>query len=135
MSVSPKLLEILRCPYCVSGQTRKSGADPGQLELINDSWLVCQEPDCERKYPIKEDIPVMLIDEGDKWADTSVEELPIPGPLVEPDYLKQVGSASQTATPTASPKYSKKQVALLLISLLGAIVVISGLAWWLRQKR
>ena len=83
MAVSPDLLEILRCPYCVSGPTRKEGDDPGQLELVNDTWLVCQEADCGRKYPIKEDIPVMLIDEGDKWIDTPVEELPEPGPLVE----------------------------------------------------
>ena len=36
-----------------------------------------------RKYPIKEDIPVMLIDEGDKWINTAVEALPEPGKLVE----------------------------------------------------
>ncbi len=84
MAVAQDLLEILRCPYCVSGDTRKAGDDPGRLELVKDDvWLVCQEPDCERKYPIKEDIPVMLIDEGDKWANTSVENLPDPGKLVE----------------------------------------------------
>lgn len=83
MAVSQELLEILRCPYCVSGETRKTGDDPGQLELVRDGqWLVCQEPDCGRKYPIREDIPVMLIEEGDKWTKTPVEELPEPGPLV-----------------------------------------------------
>lgn len=78
--VSRDLLEILRCPYCVSGETRKSGDDPGQLELVHDSWLVCQEPDCGRKYPIRDDIPVMLIEEGEKWMDTDVEDLPVPPP-------------------------------------------------------
>jgi uncharacterized protein YbaR (Trm112 family) len=83
MAVSPELLKILRCPYCVSGETRKPGDDPGRLELVRDGqWLVCQEADCGRKYPIREDIPVMLIEEGDKWLDTPVEELPEPGPLV-----------------------------------------------------
>jgi uncharacterized protein YbaR (Trm112 family) len=43
---------------------------------------VCQEADCRRKYPIKEEVPVMLIDEGDKWIDTSVDQLPEPGKLV-----------------------------------------------------
>jgi len=31
------------------------------VELERESWLVCQ--DCGRKYPIVDDIPVMLIDE------------------------------------------------------------------------
>jgi len=38
--VSKDLLEILRCPYCVSGETRKPGPDPGRLELVHDCWLV-----------------------------------------------------------------------------------------------
>jgi uncharacterized protein YbaR (Trm112 family) len=84
MAVSADLLKILRCPYCVSGETRKPGDDPGRLKLVKDgAWLVCQEANCGRKYPIKEDIPVMLIEEGDKWVDTSVENLPQPGKLVE----------------------------------------------------
>ncbi len=78
--VSEDLLEILRCPHCVSGETRKPGDDPGQLTLVRDAWLVCQEHDCQRKYPIRDDIPVMLIEEGDKWIDTDVEDLPVPPP-------------------------------------------------------
>ena len=80
MMVSDDLLEILRCPYCVSGDTRKAGPDPGRLELISGCWLVCQEPDCGRKYPIRDDIPVMLIDEGDKWVEVAVGDLPVPPP-------------------------------------------------------
>jgi uncharacterized protein YbaR (Trm112 family) len=81
--VSQELLDILRCPACVSGPDRRAGADPGQLALLRDStWLVCQEPDCGRKYPIREDIPVMLIEEGDKWVEVAEEDLPDPGPLV-----------------------------------------------------
>lgn len=83
MAVSTDLLEILRCPYCVSGETRKPGDDPGRLELVRaGKWLVCTESDCGRKYPITEDIPVMLIEEGDKWRDTAVDALPEPGKLV-----------------------------------------------------
>ena len=81
--VSQELLDILRCPACVSGPGRKPGEDPGQLALLHDgTWLACQEPDCGRKYPIKEDIPVMLIEEGDKWIQVAVEDLPEPGSLV-----------------------------------------------------
>jgi uncharacterized protein YbaR (Trm112 family) len=73
--VSQELLDILRCPACVSGPTRKSGDDPGRLELVNNVWLVCQEPGCGRKYPIIDDIPRMLIEIGDKYVGTPVEEL------------------------------------------------------------
>ena len=73
--VSKELLEILRCPSCVQ-------QSPGILEMAHDTWLVCQEEDCGRKYPIRDDIPVMLIDEGDKWVQTTVEDLPVP-PLAD----------------------------------------------------
>jgi uncharacterized protein len=69
--VSKDLLEILRCPACVREKD-------GLLRLYRDAWLVCQ--DCGRKYPIVEDIPVMLIDEGDKWTGVSEEALPVPPP-------------------------------------------------------
>ena len=74
MSVSQDLLVILRCPACVSGPNRdQSKADPGRLDFIREQWLVCQ--DCARKYPVRNDIPVMLIDEGDKWRNTPVDQL------------------------------------------------------------
>ena len=62
MSINPDLLEILRCPYCVSHATRQPGADPGRLELYKDCWLI--EPVLGRKYPIVDGIPVMLVDEA-----------------------------------------------------------------------
>ncbi len=78
--VSPDLLEILRCPHCVSGPTRREGPDPGKLLLVKDNWLVCQEDGCGRKYPIVDDIPQMLIEKGDRWTGTPVEGLPVPPP-------------------------------------------------------
>lgn len=69
--VRSELLEILRCPACVREKD-------GLLTLTRESWLVCQ--DCGRKYPIKDDIPVMLIEEGDKWVATKAESLPVPPP-------------------------------------------------------
>jgi uncharacterized protein YbaR (Trm112 family) len=50
------------------------------LKLVKETWLVCQEPDCGRKYPILDDIPVMLIEEGDKWINVPEDELPVPPP-------------------------------------------------------
>jgi uncharacterized protein YbaR (Trm112 family) len=74
MPVSPELLAILRCPACVTGPTRRTDVpDPGLLDLVRDVWLVCH--DCGRKYPICDDIPRMIIEEGDKYRNTPVEQL------------------------------------------------------------
>jgi uncharacterized protein YbaR (Trm112 family) len=52
MAISEVLLEILACPACKA-----------KVELKADgSGLKCVE--CKRVYPIREDIPVMLIDEA-----------------------------------------------------------------------
>jgi uncharacterized protein YbaR (Trm112 family) len=50
------------------------------LELVKETWLVCIEQDCGHKYPIRDDIPVMLIDEGAKWIDVAVDDLPASPP-------------------------------------------------------
>lgn len=76
------LLEILRCPHCVSGPTRQPGDDPGHLLLVKEAWLVCQEPSCGRKYPVVDDIPDMRIETGDKWLSTAAADLPVPPPAV-----------------------------------------------------
>lgn len=68
--VVESMLDILRCPACV---TRQQAPDPGQLDKIG-SWLVCR--DCHRKYPIRDGIPVMLIEEGNRHINTPVGELP-----------------------------------------------------------
>jgi len=72
--VSKLLLEMLRCPVCVR-------EEKGLLDFYKESWLVCQ--DCGRKYPVVDDIPVMLIEEGDKWVSTPVESLPVPPPSMD----------------------------------------------------
>lgn len=74
--INPLLLEILRCPVAV----RAGGGmkDPGRLRLVRDSWLVCDESGM--KYPIRDGIPIMLIEEGTKWRDTAEADLPVPPP-------------------------------------------------------
>ncbi len=72
--IKQDLLNILRCPVCVK-------EEKGNLTLFKDTWLVCN--DCNRKYPIVEDIPVMLITQGDLWQPFSLNDLPIPPPRPE----------------------------------------------------
>lgn len=64
--------DILRCPSCVSTNKRI-----GQLKLIQNNWLICQEPECKHKYPIHKSIPLLLQEEGEKWATVSEENLQV----------------------------------------------------------
>jgi uncharacterized protein len=52
MAISKELLEILACPLCKE-----------EVHITPDgTGLKCQK--CHRIYPIRDDIPVMLIDEA-----------------------------------------------------------------------
>jgi hypothetical protein len=52
MALNKELLEILACPKC-----------KGDLELAaNEDGLICRS--CELVYPIREEIPIMLIEEA-----------------------------------------------------------------------
>jgi len=74
--ISEELLEILRCPVAVHYTDK--GEDPGRLRLMHDCWLVCD--DSGYKYPIVDDIPVMLIDVGERFKDSAEADLPVPPP-------------------------------------------------------
>ncbi|KXK22804.1 MAG: hypothetical protein UZ15_CFX003000821 [Chloroflexi bacterium OLB15] len=78
--IDPTLLALLRCPVAVHWKDK--GEDPGRLELVKNSWLV--SADSGYKYPIRNGIPVMLVEEGAKWKDMAVEDLPVPPPDGEP---------------------------------------------------
>jgi uncharacterized protein YbaR (Trm112 family) len=54
MPISPELLEILRCPRCKS-QVRIDDAQ---------TRLKCQNAECRLVYPIRDEIPVMLVEEA-----------------------------------------------------------------------
>jgi uncharacterized protein YbaR (Trm112 family) len=74
--IDPELMAILRCPVGVHLTDR--GEDPGRLRVVKGCWLVCD--DSGLKYPIRDGIPVMLVDEGEKWKDTPEDDLPVPPP-------------------------------------------------------
>ncbi len=61
--VNHNLLRILRCPHCVTRKIHKICKDTGRLDLIQNNLLVCQEPECGRKYPVRDGIVVMLVEE------------------------------------------------------------------------
>ena len=53
--IDPKLLEILACPAC-----------KGSLIYDQENQkLVCEK--CRLKYPIRDDIPVMLADQAERF--------------------------------------------------------------------
>ena len=54
MAVSPELHEIHRCPQCKSTLT----IDAEQTRLK------CDNTECSLVYPIRDDIPVMLVEEA-----------------------------------------------------------------------
>ncbi len=58
MAISPELLEILRCPQCKS----KVQIDEAETRLK------CLNSDCALVYPIRDEIPVMLVEEARKDA-------------------------------------------------------------------
>jgi len=57
MALSKEFIEILACPQC-----------KGEIEIHPDGLgLVCRP--CRLKYPIRDDIPVMLIDEAERLCE------------------------------------------------------------------
>ncbi len=54
MALSQDLLNILACPKC-----------KGDLKL-NETQTALDCPACKLRYAIKDDIPIMLIDEAEK---------------------------------------------------------------------
>jgi uncharacterized protein YbaR (Trm112 family) len=63
MALDPQLLEILACPE-----------DKGPLLYFPDEDRL-YNPRLKRSYPIREDIPIMLVDEAEKVDDAEHERL------------------------------------------------------------
>jgi uncharacterized protein YbaR (Trm112 family) len=118
--VSQELLEILRCPSCV----RDDRPDPGVLDR-KGNWLICA--DCDRKYPIRDDIPVMLIEEGDRFRAMAADDLP-----AEPPPEARAGAG---LLPTARPE-NRQQAILAVVGIgLGLAVVLTAVMWLLRRDQ
>ncbi len=63
MALDDELLDILVCPQCKGSL----------LYLEEDELLFCEE--CNLKYNIEEDIPVMLVEEADEVDEEERAEL------------------------------------------------------------
>lgn len=119
--ISPDLLEILRDPQAIQ-EGDKYGADPGRLELVRGSWLV--SADTGYKYPIRDGIPVMLIEEGARWKDTPVDALPVPPPAAEPAPVTRAAEPA-TLTTASSPDYRMLLAAGAVLLFLLAILSLN----------
>ena len=63
MSLDPQLLEILVCPE-----------DKGALVYVESEGLLLNER-LRRTYPVRDDIPVMLIDEASEVSEDEAKRL------------------------------------------------------------
>jgi uncharacterized protein YbaR (Trm112 family) len=55
MGIDERLLEILICPNC-----------HGDVEYVEAESVIACRGECGYRYPVRDDIPVMLIDEAEK---------------------------------------------------------------------
>ena len=62
MAIDPQLLSIMVCPV-----------SHAPLREV-DGWLVSTDPETRRRYPIRDGIPVMLIEESDEMGQSDWEE-------------------------------------------------------------
>lgn len=58
--IDRELLEILACPLCKADV------------ILKDNRIVCTK--CGRRYPIRDGIPIMLIDEAELPNDNSIHK-------------------------------------------------------------
>ena len=57
--IDAKLLEILACPVC-KGSVQEE-----------DEWILCKT--CSKRYPIRDNIPIMLVDEAEDIPDEGTQ--------------------------------------------------------------
>jgi LPXTG-motif cell wall-anchored protein len=98
------------------------GSEAGRLDHAG-SWLICR--DCERAYPIREEIPVMLIEEGDRFRGVPRSELPeVPPPEIA------------LPEPALAPSEGLGDEQTLILALAGLLVgLVLVLFFVLRAKR
>lgn len=93
VDLAPELLEILACPNC-----------HGSLAVDHDrDELVCTAPDCGLAYPVRDGIPVLLVDEARSPQRPGASQRPggsEPADSGDPTGGDAPGSASGSASGT-----------------------------------
>ena len=52
--INSELLNILACPACKT------------KVVLKEDWMICTNPVCGLRFPIRDGIPVMLVDQAQK---------------------------------------------------------------------
>jgi uncharacterized protein len=55
VTIDERLLDIFACPNC-----------KGDVEYLEEESVIVCRGECGYRYPVRDDIPVMLIDEAEK---------------------------------------------------------------------
>jgi LPXTG-motif cell wall-anchored protein len=101
------------------------GPEAGHLDRAGN-WLICE--DCDRAYPIRDDIPVMLIEEGDRFRGVPRAELPeVPPP--------EAPAPAAAASPAPEGVGDEQALILALAGLLVGIGLVLFLILRAKKKR
>jgi uncharacterized protein YbaR (Trm112 family) len=85
MKIDSWLLEILACPQCHAPLRADDEA----------SELVCTNPDCGLAYPVRDDIPVLLIDEARRPNERAARPAASAGPGAESGPAAESGPGAE----------------------------------------
>jgi uncharacterized protein YbaR (Trm112 family) len=67
MPIEKDLLEILACP--------ETKAPVIEVEANGEHWLVSTDPTTRRRYPVRDGIPIMLIEESEQMDEAEWKAL------------------------------------------------------------
>jgi dolichol-phosphate mannosyltransferase len=94
---------LLRCPVCLGRKALEDTGGERGLEQFGDFWLIGTA--CEHKFRISEGIPLLLVEEGERWAATDRVRLPVPPPMALPG-----SEPLETDSPPAAKKHKSGKV-------------------------
>jgi uncharacterized protein YbaR (Trm112 family) len=59
--IDPELLAIIVCPQCHAALLTVPDAGPAEV-------LICSGVDCGLRYPVRDGIPILLVDEAERGS-------------------------------------------------------------------
>ena len=73
--IDADLLDMLRCPVAL----KEHGDEAARLQVVHDGWWLVNEAS-GYKYPVRNEIPHMVVEEGERWQAVDIDDLPVPPP-------------------------------------------------------